>query len=130
MKIDYEEAIRCLAVILDEDECYRDAEDVEDRATMLDLAINRIETFIEQYKPPTWEEVVNAWKDIDYEVSRDYEEEKEITSVMQIGSGELKHFSFIFKYSAVAFGQNVYNLTTEELSAINLTIRYSESQKA
>lgn len=93
-----------------------------------DLLKTCYEIFLKQ-KPPTFDEVVKAWEDNGYIVSVNFDDQKEITSVMQRGSGGLKHIAFNFDEFFIAFGQFVHDLTFEELQAINLTIRYLQAKE-
>lgn len=126
-QVSYEKLKESLATILSEEDEPYDPEVDESPFLKYTNAIDVIDNFIEQYKPPTFDEVVRYWRSIGYEVSVNYDNSTRITSVMQKGSGDLKHISFNWINGFLEWGQFVYSFSKEEWHAINLTFRYLET---
>ncbi len=126
-QVSYEEAIKSLEITR-QHAVYGEALDQEHNSSFI-RNINKVEKFLEQHKPPTFDEVVSYWKSIGYGVSVNYDNRTQITSVMQQGSGKLKHISFDWLTDFIDWGQYVHSFSKEEWCAINLTLRYLEAQE-
>lgn len=130
-EVTYEEVRRCLAVVYEEDEEYYNTENLEDRATMLDNAINGIDRFIEQHRPPTFDEVVKAWEDNERLKVRESKDELEVYSGW---SGKVYFAIFLNDYNPrvwISPSMTPYHkaITIQQLTLLNLTIQYLQAQK-
>lgn len=78
------------------------------------------EIFIKD-KPPTWEEVINAWKMCGYNLHK----KTDNNLMFQLGSTCLYSFD-IYANGKIKISDSIHYLRKDELNAINLSIRYLE----
>ncbi|WP_159649117.1 hypothetical protein [Erysipelothrix aquatica] len=90
-------------------------DDIELVKTVLD--------YMHQHKPPTWEEVVKAWEEVDKDLNV-YIHNNELC-VTDIDEEETS----VFWYDIITGGYEFECSSMEMINAINLTIRYLEAQK-
>ncbi|QIK85844.1 hypothetical protein G7061_04135 [Erysipelothrix sp. HDW6B] len=82
-------------------------------------------SFIEQHKPPTWEEIVLVWEKLGYDNVNLWEHFK---MLFLVGYG--KNPLFVSLKDGIESNDDVYvDITVDMLNAINLTIRYLEAQE-
>lgn len=86
---------------------------------------SKLELFLEQHKPPTWEEVVNAWEMCGYKLHKNTDN----NLMFRLGGSRLHSFD-IYANGKVKISDTIRYIRSDELNAINLTIRYLESQKS
>lgn len=85
---------------------------------------SKLEVFLEQHKPPTWDEVVDAWEYCDY--SEGYKVYQE-GNVLRVYSGNELYFEAdIRSLEWLWYGVWIDQLTHY---AINITIRYLENKQ-
>ena len=123
-KVTYEEALHSLEMTR-QHAVYGQAMEKEYNSSFI-RNINKVEQFIEQHKPPTFDEVVKAWGDIGYTC---YDSSDHIALLfIDYGNNEIA-----FEY--MKHGR--FNVTTgtlnmlypEMLNAINLAIRYLQAKE-
>lgn len=83
-----------------------------------------INNFIEQHKPPTWEEVINAWEMCGYKLHKNTDN----NLMFRLGGSRLHSFD-IYANGKVKISDTIRYIRSDELDAINLTIRYLENQQ-
>ena len=125
-QVTYEEVRKSLDIVYGEDDEYYNTEDEEDRATMFDRAVDAIDNFIQQHKPPTWDEIVNSWSDIGF---RSYDTSDEVACLFIDYVGNEVAFEYMKNGRFNVTTGRGYALYPEMLYAINLTIKYLEAQK-
>jgi hypothetical protein len=75
---------------------------------------------LSKHKPSTYEEVVVEWQLLDYQIS------KHNDSVIMVENKYERKMTFVDNGKLVEF-EEIYDMSIEELYAINLTIKYLES---
>ena len=82
--------------------------------------------FMEQHKPPSWDEIVNSWSDIGF---RSYDTSDEVACLFIDYAGNEVAFEYMKNGRFNVTTGRGYALYPEMLYAINLTIRYLEAQE-
>lgn len=124
MKVTYEEVRTSFSKIVDKKSILQEVYVDGDPFPVVSDEMIDILNFIEQHKPPTREEVVNAWDMCGYKLDK----KTDNNLMFRLGGSRLYSFD-IYTNGKVKIRDTINYIRSDELNAINLTIRYMESQQ-